>query len=235
MPALYHKHKLPQTTTSPRDNWPQKTHRCVDHILAETSCPDSVQKMCAASILMYTLSTRSTAPCAAAETLQPLSRTPFRHLQTPLQTYWPPCLQRHDCPKPPNSANRYNKPLYSPDTGQKVPTLCPLPLATNDHLPSRLADNEREQNTEEQAGTLDITMYSTAWCGYCRKARRWFNDNGYPFVEKDIEKSAQAQSEYRQVSGGYGGVPLIVVNGKTFRGFDQGALLRRIREISGSP
>ena len=104
-----------------------------------------------------------------------------------------------------------------------------------DHLPSRLADNEREQNTEEQAGTLDITMYSTAWCGYCRKARRWFNDNGYPFVEKDIEKSAQAQSEYRQVSGGYGGVPLIVVNGKTFRGFDQGALLRRIREISGSP
>ncbi len=109
-----------------------------------------------------------------------------------------------------------------------------------DHLPSRLAGNESEQNSDEQnsdeqTGTLDITMYSTSWCGYCSKARRWFNDNGYPFVEKDIEKSAQAQNEYKQASGGYGGVPLIVVNGKAFRGFDQAALLRRIREIKGSP
>jgi len=110
------------------------------------------------------------------------------------------------------------------------------------HLPDRLAGNTSEPKGEGQAGApgadeqsakLDITMYSTAWCGYCRKARRWFNDNGFAFVEKDIEKSAEAQREYQGVAGGYGGVPLIVVNGKTFRGFDPGTLLRRIREIRG--
>jgi len=85
--------------------------------------------------------------------------------------------------------------------------------------------------TDEQKGLLQITMYSTAWCGYCRKARRWFNDNGYPFVEKDIEKSADARAEFREVSGGSGGVPLIVVNGQSFRGFNQRALLRRIRAV----
>jgi glutaredoxin len=80
-------------------------------------------------------------------------------------------------------------------------------------------------------GPLQIVMYSTAWCGYCRKARLWFKDNGFPFVEKDIEKSQEAQREYQQASGGYGGVPLIVVNGQSFRGFDQRALLRRIRAV----
>ncbi len=81
---------------------------------------------------------------------------------------------------------------------------------------------------------LQITMYSTSWCGYCRKARRWFTDNGFAFVEKDIEKSSEAAREYKAASGGYGGVPLIVVNGKSFRGFDQRALLARIREVLGS-
>ena len=74
-------------------------------------------------------------------------------------------------------------------------------------------------------------MYSTSWCGYCRKARRWFQDNGYPFVEKDIEKSTDARREYQRASGGYGGVPLIVVNGQSFRGFDQRALLRKIQAV----
>ena len=86
-----------------------------------------------------------------------------------------------------------------------------------------------------QQGKLQITMYSTSWCGYCRKARSWFQDNGFPFVEKDIEKSAEAAAEYRAASGGSGGVPLIVVNGESFRGFDQRALLKRIRALlSGS-
>ncbi|MBJ94892.1 MAG: hypothetical protein CMP23_10530 [Rickettsiales bacterium] len=83
-------------------------------------------------------------------------------------------------------------------------------------------------------GALQITMYSTSWCGYCSKARRWFTDNGIPFTEKDIEKDPEGAAEYQQASGGYGGVPLIVVNGKSFRGFDPRALLARIRELKGS-
>ena len=89
-----------------------------------------------------------------------------------------------------------------------------------------------ESGDGEQSG-LQITMYSTSWCGYCRKARSWFTDNGFRFTEKDIEKSAEAAREYQAASGGYGGVPLIVVNGKSFRGFDQRALLSRIREVLG--
>jgi len=33
-----------------------------------------------------------------------------------------------------------------------------------------------------------VTMYSTGWCGYCRKARESFTRQGIPFKELDIEK-----------------------------------------------
>jgi glutaredoxin len=68
---------------------------------------------------------------------------------------------------------------------------------------------------------LDIVLYSTSWCGYCRKARSWMTSNGVPFVEKDIEKDAAANAEYKSKSNGYSGVPLIDVNGTVVRGFDQ--------------
>ncbi len=92
------------------------------------------------------------------------------------------------------------------------------------------SSSPRDSSAEDQ-GSLQITMYSTSWCGYCRKARRWFEDNGFDFIEKDIEKSSEAAAEYQSAAGGYGGVPLIVVNGKSFRGFDQRALLARIRQV----
>ena len=33
-----------------------------------------------------------------------------------------------------------------------------------------------------------VIMYSTAWCGYCKKARQYFKSKGISFVEYDIEK-----------------------------------------------
>jgi hypothetical protein len=40
-----------------------------------------------------------------------------------------------------------------------------------------------------QVAQLDVVLYSTAWCGYCRKAREFFAANGIRYVEYDIEKN----------------------------------------------
>ncbi|WP_198147347.1 glutaredoxin family protein [Gilvimarinus polysaccharolyticus] len=32
-----------------------------------------------------------------------------------------------------------------------------------------------------------VVMYAS-WCGYCKKARRYFRANNIPFTEYDIEK-----------------------------------------------
>ena len=88
--------------------------------------------------------------------------------------------------------------------------------------------------TEEQRSRLAITLYSTTWCGYCKRARSWFQQMGYPFVEKDIEKDAAAAAEYAGKSGGYGGVPLIDVNGTVIRGYDRPSLERAIQKALGT-
>lgn len=71
---------------------------------------------------------------------------------------------------------------------------------------------EQEQEEKQQ-----VIMYSTQWCGYCRKARNYFKEKGILYTEYDIEGSRLAKIEYDQYKGR--GVPLIVVGGKTMRGF----------------
>ena len=69
-----------------------------------------------------------------------------------------------------------------------------------------------------------VVMYSTEWCGYCKKARAFFNKNRIAFSEYDIEKSAKAKRDHERNGGG--GVPLILVGKQKVRGFDQGRLSR---------
>ncbi len=78
--------------------------------------------------------------------------------------------------------------------------------------------------TAAQREQLDITLYSTTWCGYCNKARRYFADRGWDYVEKDVEKDPGAGAEFRRYAGPRGGVPVIVINGQVLRGFSQTAI-----------
>lgn len=66
-----------------------------------------------------------------------------------------------------------------------------------------------------------VVMYGTTWCGYCAKARRYFQANNIPFQDWDIEASASAKSEYDALKGK--GVPLIVVGDEVMRGFSESA------------
>lgn len=62
-----------------------------------------------------------------------------------------------------------------------------------------------------------VTMYMTDWCGYCKKAKKYFIKNQISFIEKNIETSREAKREHKALGGG--GIPLIVLNGKKSRGF----------------
>lgn len=69
------------------------------------------------------------------------------------------------------------------------------------------------------ADQAEIVLYSTSWCGYCRKARAYMNQNNITFVEKDIEKDRRAKAKYDQLGGR--GVPFLVRDeSDTLRGFN---------------
>ena len=62
-----------------------------------------------------------------------------------------------------------------------------------------------------------VVMYSTSWCGYCRKARDYFAANDIAYKEHDIEASAAARRAYDKLGGK--GVPVILVGNKRMNGF----------------
>ena len=69
-----------------------------------------------------------------------------------------------------------------------------------------------------------VVMFSAEWCGYCRKARRFFQANGVAFRERDIEKEPAARREYERLGGA--GVPLILVGDRRLTGFSEASFRR---------
>jgi glutaredoxin len=78
------------------------------------------------------------------------------------------------------------------------------------------------------AAPVDIVMYATRSCPWCRKARQYFSGRGVSWREVDIESSDDADREFKARGGR--GVPLIFINGARVSGWsaeDVGALLDR--------
>lgn len=69
------------------------------------------------------------------------------------------------------------------------------------------------------AGAPQVILYATEWCGYCAKTRNYLRSHAIAYEERDIEKSASAQADYRRLGGQ--GVPLIVVDERrVIHGYD---------------
>jgi mycoredoxin len=55
-----------------------------------------------------------------------------------------------------------------------------------------------------------ITMYSTPWCGYCRRLKVQMEREGILFLEVDIEEDPEAAAFVMQVNGGNQTVPTVL-------------------------
>ena len=57
----------------------------------------------------------------------------------------------------------------------------------------------------------DVTMYSTVWCGYCRRLKAQLTRAGIAFREVDIEHDAAAAAFVAGVNGGNQTVPTVLL------------------------
>ena len=55
-----------------------------------------------------------------------------------------------------------------------------------------------------------LTMYSTPWCGYCKRLKGQMDREGIAFVEVDIERHPQAADIVMTVNDGMQTVPTLV-------------------------
>jgi mycoredoxin len=55
-----------------------------------------------------------------------------------------------------------------------------------------------------------IVMYSTSWCGDCRRSKAWLDAHGVEYREINIEEDEAALAYVQKVNKGMNSVPTIV-------------------------
>ncbi len=55
-----------------------------------------------------------------------------------------------------------------------------------------------------------VTMYTTSWCGYCRRLKAGLDREGIPYAEIDIEVDESAADIVVAANGGNRTVPTVV-------------------------
>lgn len=59
-----------------------------------------------------------------------------------------------------------------------------------------------------------VTMYSTTWCGYCRRLKRQLEEHGVAYREVDVDVHTDHGERIVAHTGGYRTVPTVEVDGQ---------------------
>ena len=78
-------------------------------------------------------------------------------------------------------------------------------------------DPEILKGTKKTKRNKNVSMYSAAWCGICRKAKKYFNKNRIPYIEYDIDNDKAAKKRHKAM--GATGVPVIFIGDRRMNGF----------------
>lgn len=71
-----------------------------------------------------------------------------------------------------------------------------------------------------------VVMLSASWCGYCRRARAFMQDEGIAHCEYDVETSAQGRRDYAAMPVKI--VPVIKAGDDTLIGFNRDELMQSL-------
>src|SRR5688500_12900347 len=75
-----------------------------------------------------------------------------------------------------------------------------------------------------------ITMYSTTWCGYCRRLKRQMEDAGIAFQVVDLDENDGFDDRIIAKTGGYRTVPTLEIGGELY----VNPTLREVQEALGA-
>ncbi len=68
-----------------------------------------------------------------------------------------------------------------------------------------------------------VVLFSTSTCSWCRRAKRYFKEQGVSFKEINVERDQQAARDIVRKTG-QTGVPVIKIGGSWIVGFDKGRI-----------
>ncbi len=65
----------------------------------------------------------------------------------------------------------------------------------------------------------DVVIYTSTTCGYCHEAKKYLDDAGIKYEEKNVSTDVAARKEL--MDKGFMGVPVIVLGDEIIQGFDK--------------
>ncbi|MBM66572.1 MAG: hypothetical protein CMH55_10095 [Myxococcales bacterium] len=79
-----------------------------------------------------------------------------------------------------------------------------------------------------------VIVYTTAWCGFCTKLKRWLDQRGVRYEAKDIEKNpkagAELQMKLKKAGLQAGGVPVTDIKGTLIQGFAKARIQKALED-----
>ena len=80
-----------------------------------------------------------------------------------------------------------------------------------------------------------VIVYTTSWCGFCKRLKAWLSDQNVPFESKDIEVDPAASQEMiaklKNAGMQPGGVPVTDVAGTMIKGFNQAKISAALKGL----
>jgi glutaredoxin 3 len=80
---------------------------------------------------------------------------------------------------------------------------------------------------------MDVVVYTTPTCPYCRQAKDFLTQNGVQFVERDMAADPAAAGELLRLTR-QRGVPVITGDGQVIVGFNRPALERLVAAVKAN-
>ena len=90
-------------------------------------------------------------------------------------------------------------------------------LKINSYESVEVIDGQEWAQQRKNKNNNRVVMYSTTWCGACKRAKNYFNNNNIPYQEFDVEKSEKGKQDFAALKGR--GVPIVLVGNKRMNGF----------------
>jgi len=82
----------------------------------------------------------------------------------------------------------------------------------------------------DSEGHPQVVLYGTSWCPYCKAQREFFDAQGIPFRNIDVEGSSVGRDAYDTLGGT--GYPLVYVGYRRFRGYTTKPVLDAYRALN---
>jgi glutaredoxin len=85
------------------------------------------------------------------------------------------------------------------------------------------SSSEAQAPAARARGASEVILYSTSWCGWCRKTMTWLDERGIDYENRDIEKNDTWRDELIEKTGKTS-IPMVEIDGEIIQGYDPGRM-----------